>query len=77
MASTPPGPFERFAPESADHRLAQRGGYSVIGGGSTPVGSLMATDTMPDSTQRVSSSRSTGRPRPVADLARTLGLDPP
>jgi hypothetical protein len=25
MSSTPPGPFERCAPESADHRCARRG----------------------------------------------------
>jgi hypothetical protein len=25
MASTPPGPFERCTPESADHRCARRG----------------------------------------------------
>jgi hypothetical protein len=25
MASTPPGSFERCAPESADHRCARRG----------------------------------------------------
>ena len=29
MASTPPGPFERCAPESADHRCARRAAASI------------------------------------------------
>ena len=37
MASTPPGPFERCSPGSADHRCARRA-RNVVDGSSTGFG---------------------------------------